>query len=79
LLTVIVNRWESQLRSYLNRKVFVCFVDFFGARQFLEYFFKGATGLYKPVGGAGASFGIILNILHIRDPFFKIKKYLQII
>ena len=39
--------------------------------------FKGATGLYKPVGGAGASFCMISNMLHIRDPFFKIKKYLQ--
>jgi len=36
---------------------------------------KGATGLYKPVGGDGAYF----SMLHIRDPFFKIKKYLQII
>ena len=40
---------------------------------------KGATGLYKPVGGAGAIFCIISNMLHPRDPFFKIKKYLQII
>jgi len=40
---------------------------------------KGATGLYKPVGGSGASFSINSNMLHIRDPFFKIKKYLQII
>jgi len=40
--------------------------------------FKAATGLYKPVGGAGASFCIISNMLHIRDPFFKITKYLQI-
>jgi len=28
---------------------------------------KGATGLYKPVGGARASFCIISNMLHIRD------------
>jgi len=35
--------------------------------------------LYKPVGGAGANFCIISNMLHIRDPFFKFKKYLQII
>ena len=41
--------------------------------------FKGATGLYKPVGGAGASFCLILSMLHNRDPCFKIKKYLQII
>ena len=41
--------------------------------------FKGAIGLYKPAGGAGPSFCMISNILHIRDPFFKIKKYLQII
>ena len=40
---------------------------------------NGATGLYKPVGGAWANFCIISNILHIRDPFIKIKKYLQII
>ena len=40
---------------------------------------KGATGLYKPVGGAGANFCMILNMLHIRDPFFKIKKHLQTI
>jgi len=39
----------------------------------------GATGLYKYVGGTGASFCIISNMLHIRYPFFKIKKYLQII
>ena len=39
--------------------------------------FKGSTWLYKPVGGAGASFCTILNMLHIT--FFKIKKYLQII
>ena len=39
---------------------------------------RGATGLCKPVGGARASFCMILNMLHIRDPFFKIKKYLQI-
>ena len=31
------------------------------------------SGLYKPAGGAGASFCIISNMLHIRDPFFKIK------
>ena len=40
---------------------------------------KGATGLYKPVGGAGASFCTLFNMLHTRDPIFKIKKYLQII
>jgi len=40
---------------------------------------KGATGLYKPEGSAGTSFCIISNMAHIRDPFFKIKKYLQII
>ena len=34
--------------------------------------FKGATWLYKPVGGAGASFCMILNMLHIRDPFLKL-------
>jgi len=32
---------------------------------------KGATGLYKPVGGTGSSFCMILNsMLHITDPFF---------
>ena len=41
--------------------------------------FKGATWLYKPVGSAGASLWIISNMLHIRDPFLKITKYLQII
>ena len=31
----------------------------------------GATGLYKPVGGTGSSFCMILNsMLHITDPFF---------
>ena len=44
-----------------------------------EISFKGATWLCKPVGGAVASFCMILNMLHIRDPFFNIKKYLQII
>ena len=34
--------------------------------------FKGETGLYKPVGGAGASFCMILNILNIRDPFYQL-------
>jgi len=34
---------------------------------------KGATGLYiyKRVGGAGASSCMILNMIHIRDPFFQ--------
>jgi len=32
-----------------------------------------ATVLYKPVGGAGASFCMILNMLHIRDPFSKLR------
>ena len=40
---------------------------------------QGATWLYTPVGGAGERVCIILNMLHVRDPFFKIKKYLQII
>ena len=35
--------------------------------------FKGATGLYKPVGGAGANFCMILNMLHITDPFSKLR------
>ena len=39
---------------------------------------KAATGLYNPVDGAWTRFCIISNMLHIRDPFFKIKKYLQI-
>mgnify|MGYP000399783337 CR=1 FL=1 len=51
-----------------NNKTFVMYVKF-----------KGVTGLYKPVGGAGANFCMILNMLHITDPFFKIKKYLQTI
>jgi len=34
---------------------------------------KGATGLYKPVGGAGASFCIISNMLHTRDLFSKLR------
>ena len=34
---------------------------------------KGATGLYQHVGGAEASFCLISIMLHIRDPFFKIK------
>jgi len=42
------------------------------------YHFKGATLLYKPVGGAVANFCTILNMLHITT-FFKIKKYLQIV
>ena len=33
---------------------------------------KGATGLYKHVGGAGASFCIFSNMLHISDTFFKL-------
>jgi len=45
----------------------------------MTYSIKGATGLYKPVGGTGTSFSTLLNMLHIRDPFFKIKKYLQLI
>ena len=40
---------------------------------------KGQQDLYKPVGGAGANFCMTLNMLLIRDPFFQIKKYLQII
>ena len=40
---------------------------------------KGATGLYKPEGGAGASFCTISNMAHIREPFIQIKKYLQIV
>ena len=47
--------------------------------MFLDVMFKGATGLYKPVGGAGASFCKIPNMLHISEPFFKFKKLLQII
>ena len=35
--------------------------------------FKGATGLYKSVGGAGANVCTILNMLHIRDPFSKLR------
>jgi len=37
-----------------------------------DVYVKGATGLYTPVGGAGASYGTILSMLHIRDPIFKI-------
>ena len=32
---------------------------------------KGATVLYKPVDGAGTSFCIIFNMLHIRDTFYQ--------
>ena len=53
------------------------FPSYMGFRQYK--LFKGATGLYKPVGGAGAYFCIISNMLHTRDLFFKIKEYLQII
>jgi len=45
----------------------------------MDRVFKGATGLYKPIGGVGASFCTNFNMLHIRDTFFKIEKYLQII
>jgi len=31
--------------------------------------------LHKPIGGTGASFCTIFNMLHIRDTFFKIKKH----
>ena len=42
--------------------------------------FKGATGLYKPVGGAVANFCILFkHALHQGPFFFKIKKYLQMI
>jgi len=34
---------------------------------------------YKHVGGARACFCTILNMFHIRGPFFKIKKYFPII
>jgi len=37
----------------------------------INFKLKGATGLYKPVGGAGTSFCIILNMLYIRDPFYQ--------
>ena len=30
---------------------------------------KGATGLYLPVGGAGASVCTFFGMLHITDPF----------
>jgi len=37
--------------------------------------FKGATGLYKPVGGTGASFWTKVSLFHTRDRFFfRIKK-----
>ena len=39
---------------------------------------KGATGLYKPVGGAGLSFCIILNMLHIKTLFSKLRNTLII-
>ena len=39
---------------------------------------KGATGLYKPIGGAGISFCIILNMLHIKTLFSKLRNTLII-
>ena len=35
---------------------------------------NGATGLYKPVGGAGACFCTISSMLHIRGLFSKLRK-----
>jgi len=32
--------------------------------------FKGATGLYKPVVGTGASFWTKISLFHTRDRFF---------